>query len=263
VSSPGWKQLRGAFEEVPELYDRARPSYPEEVFDDLVALADLREGARLLEIGPGTGQATASLAKRGFEIVGVELGAQLAEVARRKLVRFANVDIVNANFETWEPSGEPFDAVFAFTAFHWIDPALRYERSAEFLREGGALAVLRSKHVLPAGGDRFWLEVQNDYAAIGQDDEPPPHPDDVEDLSEEVRASGRFGPVEVRRHLWDVMYSADEYIDVLETYSGHRSMPPELRERLYARIRRRIEARPEGSVTRTYLGILHVSHRLS
>jgi SAM-dependent methyltransferase len=262
VSRPGREQLRGAFEEVPDLYDRARPSYPEKVFDDLVALANLREGARLLEIGPGTGQATAPLAKRGFEVVGVELGAQLAEAARRRLARFENVDIVNANFETWETSGEPFDAVFAFTAFHWIDPALRYERSAELLREGGALAILRTKHVLPAGGDCFWVDVPNDYAAIGEDAEPPPHPDDVEDMSEEVQASGMFRPVEVRRHLWDVTYSADEYIDVLETYSGHRRLPPELRERLYARIKRRIEATPDRSVRKTYLGILHVAPRL-
>ena len=58
------------------------------MFDDLVALAELGAGARLLEIGCGTGQNTAPLAERGFEIVAVELGESMAELARRNLAAF-------------------------------------------------------------------------------------------------------------------------------------------------------------------------------
>ena len=56
--------LARTFDEVAELYDRARPGYQPEVFDDLVALAGLRPGARVLESGPGTGQATRTLVER-------------------------------------------------------------------------------------------------------------------------------------------------------------------------------------------------------
>ena len=45
------ERLRATFDEVPELYDRARPSYPPAVFHDLVALAELPAAARVLEIG--------------------------------------------------------------------------------------------------------------------------------------------------------------------------------------------------------------------
>jgi SAM-dependent methyltransferase len=256
------ERLRAAFEEVPELYDRARPSYPAEVFEDLIDLARLSDGARLLEIGPGTGQATIALAERGFELVCVELGERLAELARRKLAGYPNVEVVNADFETWQPGGGPFDAILAFTAFHWIDPIVRYEKSADLLRESGVLAVIGTKHVLPAGGDPFWVAVQEDYAAVGDADRPPPRPDEVDDIVDEIDASGRFGPVEVRRYLWDVIYSADEYIDVLETYSGHRAMRAMDRETLYGRIRRRIQARPDRTVSKTYLAILHVARRL-
>ncbi|MGH3993609.1 MAG: hypothetical protein ACRDSN_14250, partial [Pseudonocardiaceae bacterium] len=47
--------LRETFEEAPELYDRVRPGYPEELFDDLGRLVGLRPGSRVLEVGCGTG----------------------------------------------------------------------------------------------------------------------------------------------------------------------------------------------------------------
>jgi SAM-dependent methyltransferase len=254
------RRLRETFEQVPELYDRARPSYPAELFDDLTALAGLAVGDRILELGPGTGKATVQLAERGFRVVGVELGEGLATVARGKLAAFPEVEIVNVPFERWE-ADERFDAVTAFTAFHWIDPDVRYETSAEMLRERGALAVVETRHVLREGGDPFWVEVQDDYDAVvpSPDNRPPPPPDEVPDLTEEIAASGRFRNVAVRRYLWDAPYRGDEYIAVLDTYSGHRSMDDDERSELYRRIRERIG---ERTVTKTYLFTMNVAARL-
>ena len=258
------RRLRETFEEVPELYERARPTYPPALFDDLVVLAGLRRGARLLEIGCGTGIATAELAERGFEIVCVELGAGLAAVARRRLAAHASVEIVNAVFEEWEPPRAEFDAVVAFTAFHWIDPDARYAKTARLLAPGGALAVVDTRHVLLPGGDRFWVDVQDDYDAVvpDPDNSPPPRPEDVPHLADEISASGLFVNVGLRRHVWDVTYTAGGYLDVLDTYSGHRSMPGPTRESLYERIRRRLETRNAGEVTKTYLATLNVARRL-
>jgi SAM-dependent methyltransferase len=251
------------FEDVPELYDRARPGYPSEVFDDLVALGRLSPGARLLEIGCGTGKATLPLAERGFELVGVELGEGLAEVARRKLSSFRRVEIVTARFEDWEPDAL-FDGIVSFTAFHWIDPEMRYEKPARLLREGGTLAVAGSHHVLADPRDGFWVDVQQDYDAVvpGDSGSPPPHPDDVADLSADIERSGRFRNVGARRYRWQLRYTADSYLAVLNTYSGHRALDSDQRERLYARIRRRIEAEPQQAVTKTYLTTLNVAERV-
>lgn len=256
------ERLRTTFEEVAELYDRARPGYPDDVFDDLAALARLGPGDRILEIGCGTGKATVPLARRGFEVVCVELGGALAGVARSKLAAFPNVEIVEAAFESWEPPGR-FDAVVSFTAFHWVDPDVRYEKSARVLRARGTLAIVDSRHVLPDPGDRFWIEVQEDYDAVlpGDNGPPPPHPDDLADLSQEIERSGRFRNVGARRYVWQVRYTAPEYIAVLDTYSGHRALADEQRERLYDRIRRRIAAEPGQAVTKTYLTTLNVAER--
>ena len=162
-----------------------------------------------------------------------------------------------------EPERADFDAVVAFTAFHWLDPTVRFEKSARLLRDGGRLGVVATQHVLLADGDQFFADVQEDYDAVvsDPDNRPPPRPEAVRDLSREFAASGRFEEPVVRRYVWAVEYSADTYIDVLDTYSGHRSIDPEARERLYERIRRRIETRPDGRVTKSNLAVLHVARR--
>jgi len=253
---------RASFDEVADLYDRARPTYPESVFEDIVALAGLTPGGRVVEVGPGTGKATAPLAERGLEIVAVEPGAHLAAVARRNLAAFPNVEIVQTTFEEWAPARAGFDAVVAFTAFHWIDPAVRYEKSISLLAPNGALAVVDTKHVLLPGGDDFWVEVQADYDAVvpSPQNRPPPRPEQVPDLGGEFERAG-LGSVEVRQHVWDVTYRADEYIAVLDTYSANRVLDPETRRRLFERVRERVAAQPNGTIRKTYLATLTVGRR--
>jgi SAM-dependent methyltransferase len=272
------ERLRAAFEQVPEQYDRARPRYPTAVFDDLVGLARLRTGARLLEIGCGTGRATSALAERGLAITCVELGGRLAAVARRTLARFDRVEVITADFETWQPGRPAFDAVVAFGAFHWIRPELRYAKAADLLRNRGKLAFVSTAHVLPPDGDRFFLDVQADYEAVVPHDpaatggafySPPwrlPDPDALAAHSDavvraELEASGRFRVLGARRYLWDVVYGADDYLAVLDTYSHHRAFDDDARARLYDRIGRRIETRREPTVRATYLALLYVAER--
>jgi SAM-dependent methyltransferase len=257
------RRLRTTFEEMPDLYDRARPLYPPQLFDDLVPYGSLEAGSRVLEIGCGTGQATLPLAERGFEVVCVELGAGLAAVARRKLAGFPRVEVVNAVFEDWEAEDESFDAVVAFTAFHWVDPEVKYAKPARLLRPGGSLAIAETDHVLVEGGDPFWAEVQADYDAVVPSDcnRPPPRPGEVGDLRARIEETGLFVDVEIRRYLADVTYSAAEYVGVLGTYSPNRAMEPGKRERLFDLIRRRIEACPGGRVRKTYLFTLNLARR--
>lgn len=272
-------RARTTFEQVPELYDRARPDYPPQVFDDLVAIAQLPPGARLLEIGCGTGRATLALAERGYAVACVELGERLAAIARRRLSPFPDVSVAVGDFETWRPERGDFDAVVAFGAFHWLAPELRYARSADLLHERGKLAFVSTAHVLPPDGDPFFVDVQADYEAVVPADaqretgafySPPwrlPHPDAIGDHSDavvtaELEASGRFRPVAARRYRWDVVYGADDYLAVLATYSHHRALHDETRSRVLERIRRRIERRPGRTVRTTYLALLYVAERV-
>lgn len=154
--------LSRTFDEDAELYDRARPGYPPELFDDLTEVAGTGSGCRVLEVGAGTGKATLPLAERGCRITAVELGADMAAVARRNLAGFEAVEVVTADFETWPLPEEPFDVVVSATAFHWLDPAVRMVKAADALRPGGALAVVATQHVA-GGSEEFFVEVQDCY----------------------------------------------------------------------------------------------------
>ncbi len=82
---------------------------------------------------------------------------------------YPNVRIVCSPFETRRPP-EParFDMVFTATAWHWIDPAVRYRLAWEALRPGGHLAFWSASQVFPDGGDPFFREIQDVYDEIGE-----------------------------------------------------------------------------------------------
>ena len=253
---PDRERRRTTFGSVGELYDRARPEYAAEVFDDIAELAGLEPGARVLEIGPGTGKATVGLVARGYDVTAVELSPELAAIVRRNAPAAA-VEV--ADFDEWEPAAAEFDAVVAFASFHWIAPAVRCAKPARLLRPGGSLCVVAAPHVLPAGGDPFWTEVQADYDAVIPDpgNRPPLTPAEVEGREPELRASGLFRTVVERRHLQALEYTADSYIAVLGTYSNNIALRPDQREELFRRIHRRIES-AGGHVTKHQLVTLTV-----
>jgi SAM-dependent methyltransferase len=256
-------RLRATFDSAAHLYQQSRPDYPEELYDELVRLADLRSGDRLLEIGCATGKATAPLAWRGFRITCVELGAGLAAAARRNLARFPDVEVVEAAFETWRPPrGTAFDLVFAATAWHWIDPAVKYQRAWELLRPGGHLALWAAAHVFPAGGDTFFREIQHLYDEIGARRPPGaawPRPGELPDSAAEIVGTGLFERVSVRHFDWEVSYSAEEYVRLLDTFSDHIAMDARKRGRLDSEIRRLLGDRRDGRVRRHWGAVLHVA----
>jgi SAM-dependent methyltransferase len=256
---------RRTFDSAAAVYDRARPDYPVELYDELERLAGLRPRDRLLEVGCGTGRATAPLAHRGYRIVCVELGGALADVARHNLAAFQDVQVVHAAFEDWAPGpGEVFDMVFAATTWHWIDPEVRYRKAAELLRPGGCLGFWSATHVFPVDGDGFFREIQEIYDEIGEGLPPDaawPAPGELPDDRAEIEASGLFDVVAVRQFDWEVGYDADAYLDLLDSFSGHIAMASWQRDRLYGEIRRRLSARPDGRLRRHWGCVLHVARR--
>jgi len=263
---PGGKDsdLRTTFNQDAEWYQRVRPGYPDALFADMAALELVGAGVHVLEIGCGTGQATLPLARLGCEIVALDIGADLAAVASRRLGAFSKVRVLVSSFEDWPLPAEPFDTLVSATAFHWIDPRIRVQKSADALRPGGSLVIISTHHV--AGGtEDFWVEVQSCYERWDPTTEPGlrlPTSAAVLQGTEEIERSQRFASPIVRRYLWDVSYTTTEYLDLLLSYSGHRALEASQRNGLLKCIQDLIDRNHGGRVTKRYMTQLLVARRL-
>lgn len=259
-------RLRATFDQVALLYDRARPGYPAALFDDLVALSGLPATGQVLEIGCGTGQATLPLARRGFTILAIELGAHMAALARQNLAAYPQVTIQVGAFEQAELPAGAFDLALSATAFHWVNPAVRYHKVAAALKPGGALALCWNKHVQSPNSRGFFEATKPFYLRAFPSDQwedllyahqlPP-----TERL--EIEQSGLFGPVAVREYTWEQEYTAQSYIDVLNTYSNHRDLPDAAREQLFHDVAELIDTRYGGRIVKGYVTQLYFAHRLT
>src|ERR1700678_1981705 len=130
------------FDEVAAEYDRHRPAYPDELVDRACQVAGIGRGDHVLEVGCGTGQLTRSLVARGLHVTALEPGKSLIALARQNLEGAGEVEFVNAQFEDAVLPREQFQAVFSASAFHWIDPAISWQKAADVLVRGGTLALV-------------------------------------------------------------------------------------------------------------------------
>lgn len=260
------RRLRATFDRAAAGYQDARPDYPAELYADLLARTGVAPPAHLLEVGCGPGKATLPLARTGFRITAVELGEALAAEARRRLAAFPGVSVVSSSFEDWEPpEGARFDLVYAATAWKWVDPEVKYAKAAALLTQGGHLAVWNADHAMPADFDPFFTEIQKAYVEIGEGHDGPwpgPPPEEQPDpMAAEFDASGHFTVVGTKLYVWALRYTADEYLALLDTFSGHIAMEPDKRAYLYREIRRLLAARPDGRLTRHWSAVLTVGRR--
>ena len=260
-------ELRTSFDGAAMLYDEVRPGYPEALFDDVVSLSGIPSGGRILEIGCGTGQATVPFARRGYRILCVELGENLAAVARRNLAVYPRAEVQIGDFEEWPLEAGTFDLAISATAFHWLDPAVAYRKVARALKPGGAIALFWDVHVHSDASGEFFEAAQEIYEReapeiVGPEDAKGlPRPDEVPDRTGEIEGSGLFDGVITRSYRWDESYDAAGYLRVLNTYSGHGSLDYASRERLFRGISDLIESRFGGRIVKCYLTTLYVARR--
>jgi SAM-dependent methyltransferase len=262
-SSGDRKRLAATFDASAAFYDDARPAYPAALFEDLVRLAEMPAGGRILEIGCGTGKATAPLARRGYRMLCLEPGANLVAVAREKLAEFPLVEVAGVSFEDWATEVGVFDLVMAATSIAWVDPAVRYAKSAAVLRPGGCLAIFWNAHVRLPGEDGFWEVVQDVYRAhaphmVGA---PPPVEELPAGVEPEMVETGLFEEVAVRHYPWTEAYDTDRYLKLMGTFSNHIDLPDETRERLFADIAALVDREFGGRVVKHQVAVLQVARR--
>jgi SAM-dependent methyltransferase len=251
------------FDEVAELYDAIRPRYPEALFARLIHVAELQSNAQLLEIASGTGQATLPLAKRGYRITCVELGREMARVARNKLLPFPRVDIVNASFEEVQLPTAAFDLIYVATAFHWILAEAKFAKSHALLKPFGHLAIIRRHRISDEQGDAFTVATQPIYQCHdGRDAEAKLYvPRLRAALRPEPIDEDLFTPLSFDSFPETITYSAQDYVSLLSTYSPTLAMSAGEKTKFLDAIHCLIDEKFGGRVVQDYAVVLQVARR--
>jgi SAM-dependent methyltransferase len=260
--------LGRVFNEVPELYNRVRPTYPDELFADLVAVTGMDRRSSVLEVGCGTGQATCSLAALGSSVTAVEPGAGMAALARRQLAAFGNVEVEISTFEEWDDGGRRFDVLVAASAWHWVDPSIGWRRAHDVLHRGGWMALLGNIVVRRPGEPEVYAETADLHERFSPGNPGWGHPP----LEDEVRMTGEgwglvegpgslFEPTIVRWYPAVQWFDGDGFADLLRSTSLYRSLDSDARDPLLDAIAGRIRTQMGDRASRRYLSVLRVGRR--
>lgn len=256
------------FGEAPELYDRARPGYSDEVVEDVLAFGGLDPAAsRALEIGAGTGKATVAFASHGVRVLAIEPDPSMAAVAVRNCRAYPGVRVALSTFEDWELRDGAFDLVYCAQAWHWLRPEIRAARAAATLVPGGCLALLWHR-VRWAEGDPFRAQLDECYRtyAPGVHARGPGFPGLTpsgleEAVQGELSACAAFADVSLHEHPWVQSFDVAAYVDRLRTQSDHRLLPTHELERLLQAVAGVIEERG-GEVTVPHSTLVVLARRV-
>jgi SAM-dependent methyltransferase len=238
-------ERRRSFDRMVELYARARPPAPAEVFDALAAYVP--SPADALEIGCGPGNASLPLLERGFRIHAVELGENLAAFARERLAAFPfTIEVGKLEDASLQPAS--VDLVVCSSAFHWLDRERALRQVVKVLKPGGALALIWGSARRSAEDNRVDEAIQAAYRA---------HAPEIS--RENVDRMG--GKVEERLFPQVHLFDRQRYVDTLATFSDHATLPAERRARLFEAIGEIIDCQFGGRVERHSMARLQLARR--
>jgi SAM-dependent methyltransferase len=247
------REQRLVFGEVAEDYARERPSYPDALVDDVAGLAG---GRAALEVGAGTGKATAAFVARGLRVTALEPSPEMAAVGQRLV---PEADWVVSGIEEFA-SPARFDLVYAAQSWHWVDPGRGFARVAELLRPGGLLALFWNRASDASGElrraiDAVYERMAPELAGGGAGGSGADH-------AAAIRASGLFGPVEERTYRWSDRRTAASYVRLLGTHSNHRMLASDRRAALHEAVAGVIEAHG-GTIEIAYRTELYLARPLA
>jgi ubiquinone/menaquinone biosynthesis C-methylase UbiE len=128
-----------SFEQVAELYERVRPSYPEEAIDWLAGQLDVGGESTVLDLGAGTGKLTRQFVERVALVIAVEPGPEMLAQLRQVVPQ---AEALLGAAEAIPLRDESVDAVVCGQSFHWFRRREAMREIRRVLRPGAGLGLI-------------------------------------------------------------------------------------------------------------------------
>lgn len=233
------KGLETTFNSAYIKYDRWRPTYVKELYDDIIDAIEINQSSNVLEVGIGTGQATLPILETGCNLTAIELGDKLAEFSKNKFRKYENFNIKNVAFQDFECPSDSFDFIYSATAFHWIPEDIGYTKVFDMLKSGGVFARFANhpyKDKKRLNINVAFKDVYSKYmpgSSIG-DEYSDENTKDIADLA------SKYGFIDIGYKLYHRTrsFTADEYTLLLGTYSDHIAIKEETRIKFFNEIKK-------------------------
>ena len=233
----GITEFRKVFDTIPEQFDRYRPKYSKELFDALISYAGIGPGKDVLELGPGTGQATDPILATGCNYHAIELGEHLYAKMREKYGKFPNFEIVNDDFITHDFGAQKFDMIYSAATIQWIPEEIAFSKCFSLLKPGGTLAMMMTVGDYKTPDETLYRNIQKVYDAYFKPETSYMH--------------GRFGylnapsygftEVEKREFHGTRVFTTEEYLAFCGTHCDHIVLPEPWKSSFYDGLRKAVE----------------------
>jgi ubiquinone/menaquinone biosynthesis C-methylase UbiE len=239
------RHQRTLFDGVAQLYEASRLGYPGDIVAFAVATAAVGAGSEVLEVGCGTGQLTESLARYGFRLTAIDIGPSMVTAAGRRLDGSA-LSFQVSSFEDFTAADASFDLIVSGTAFHWVDPEIRFRKPARLLRPGGWLALLETGERYD---DPFGAALLGMWAAQGRGDGGAlvrgPHFADTEVIA----GTGLFEALVHKTHARRMVRPVEAVVGVENTRATSLSWPDDIRREFTEELRQHLRFQTEVQLT--------------
>lgn len=231
-------EFRKIFDTIPEQFDKYRPRYSPELFAALIEYAEIGEGKSVLELGPGTGQATDPILSTGCDYNAIELGENLYAKMKEKYGRYPNFHIVNDDFITHDFGERKFDMIYSAATIQWIPEDIAFSKTFELLKPGGTLAMLLMRGDYKTPNEALYNNIQKVYSQYYKPETPYTHG------SFRYIAAPDYGYIdfEKREFYGKREFNADEYVAYSGTHCDHIVIPEPYKTKLFEGLREAVLA---------------------
>lgn len=241
--------LKRTFDSVSSVYDKMRPGYVGELYQKIFGYVHIDKNSRAVEVGSGSGQAAKPVLDTGCQLTAVEYGENLSELLREKFKGYPNLNVITGKFENMAFAENAYDLVFSATAFHWIPEEIGYRKVFSMLKTGGAFARFANHPCISKNDTALAKAIEDAYDKYYYSYYPEKKRGTAAEYMAEqsektANIAGKYGFSDIQSHLFyrEREFSADEYVQLLGTYSDHIAIEKEVRGKFFSCIKEAINA---------------------